>query len=171
MTNAKIALQVLLRNTSDASMLRGMISFAAERLMALQTEPLCGAAPGERSAERINQRNGYRDRDWRARGHRRAARSEATPRCLLSGDPEKRPRRDDVMELQRWPVPHMKGPTQRVDRGLMRLVHVRSCTHAGRDRHELHVKSTGAQGLRPNPGIIAWALSAEIQLTWAEKPT
>jgi putative transposase len=35
--------------------------------MALETEPLCGAAPGERSAERINQRNGYRDRDWQTR--------------------------------------------------------------------------------------------------------
>ena len=59
MTNDKIALQALLEKTSDASMLRDMISFAGERLMALETEPLCGAAPGERSAERINQRNGY----------------------------------------------------------------------------------------------------------------
>ena len=48
-------------------MLREMISFAAERLMTLETETLCGAAPGERSAERINQRNGYRDRDWHTR--------------------------------------------------------------------------------------------------------
>ena len=67
MTNDKIALQALLEKTSDASMLRDMISFAAERLMALETEPLCGAAPGERSAERINQRNGFRDRDWHTR--------------------------------------------------------------------------------------------------------
>ena len=67
MTNDKIALQALLEKTSDASMLRDMISFAAERLMALETEPLRGAAPGERSAERINQRNGYRDRDWHTR--------------------------------------------------------------------------------------------------------
>ena len=61
------ALQALLEKTSDASMLRDMISFAAEGLMALETQPLCGAAPGERSAERINQRNGYRDRDWHTR--------------------------------------------------------------------------------------------------------
>ena len=46
MTNDKIALQALLEKTSDASMLRDMISFAGERLMALETEPLCGAAPG-----------------------------------------------------------------------------------------------------------------------------
>ena len=44
-----------------------MIGFAAERLIALETGPLCGAASGERSAERINQRNGYRDRDWHTR--------------------------------------------------------------------------------------------------------
>ena len=35
--------------------------------MALETDGLCGAAPGERSAERTNQRNGYRDRDWQTR--------------------------------------------------------------------------------------------------------
>ena len=39
----------------------------AKRLMALETEALCGAAPGERSADRINYRNGYRDRDWQTR--------------------------------------------------------------------------------------------------------
>ena len=67
MTDDKIALRALLEKSSDTSMLREMIGFAAERLMALETETLCGASPGERSAERINQRNGYRDRDWHTR--------------------------------------------------------------------------------------------------------
>ena len=67
MTDDKIALHALLEKSSDASMLREMIGFAAERLMTLETETLCGAAPGERSAERTNQRNGYRDRDWHTR--------------------------------------------------------------------------------------------------------
>ena len=67
MTDDKIALRALLEKGSDATFLREMIGFAAERLMALETEPLCGAAPGERSAGRINQRNGYRDRDWQTR--------------------------------------------------------------------------------------------------------
>jgi putative transposase len=39
-----------------------MIGFTAPRLMELEVEGLTGAALGERRAERINQRNGYRDR-------------------------------------------------------------------------------------------------------------
>jgi putative transposase len=44
-----------------------MIGFAAERLTALETEERCDVAPGERGAERRNQRNGYRNRDWQTR--------------------------------------------------------------------------------------------------------
>lgn len=67
MTDDKIALSTLLEKSSDASFLREMIGFAAERLMALETETLCNAAPGERAPERRNQRNGYRERDWETR--------------------------------------------------------------------------------------------------------
>ena len=85
MTDDKIALRALLEKSSDASMLREMISFAAERLMALETETLCGAAPGERSAERINQRNGYPRPGLAYPGrNRRAAYPKASARQLLS---------------------------------------------------------------------------------------
>ncbi|MBV1797550.1 IS256 family transposase [Siccirubricoccus sp. G192] len=67
MTDDRIALRELLEKGSDASFLREMIGFAAQRLMELETDGLCGAAHGERSAERMNQRNGYRDRDWQTR--------------------------------------------------------------------------------------------------------
>ena len=67
MTDDKTALRALLEKGSDTSFLREMIGFAAERLMALETDGLCGAASGERSPERTNQRNGYRDRDWQTR--------------------------------------------------------------------------------------------------------
>src|SRR5216684_2232237 len=67
MTDDKIALRTLLEKGSDATFLREMIGFAAQRLMELESEVLCGAGHGERSAERRNQRNGYRDRDWETR--------------------------------------------------------------------------------------------------------
>ena len=67
MTDDKIALRALLEKGSDTSFLRDMIGFAAERLMALETEALCGAAVGERTPDRRNQRNGYRDRNWDTR--------------------------------------------------------------------------------------------------------
>ena len=67
MTEDTIALRALLEKGSDATFLREMIGFAAQRLMELETEGLCGARPGERSPQRLNQRNGYRDRDWETR--------------------------------------------------------------------------------------------------------
>ena len=67
MIDDKIALGALSEKGSDATFLREMIGFAAERLMQLETETLCDAAPGERSTDRINQRNGYRNRDWETR--------------------------------------------------------------------------------------------------------
>ena len=66
-TNDMMALQALLEKGSDSDLLREMIEFAAGRLMALEVEGLTGAAHGERTPERINQRNGYRDRLWETR--------------------------------------------------------------------------------------------------------
>src|SRR3990170_1819018 len=67
MADGRIALRELLEKGSDATFLREMIGFAAQRLMELESDGLCGAAYGERSAERVNQRNGYRERDWQTR--------------------------------------------------------------------------------------------------------
>ena len=39
-----------------------MVGYVAQRLMGLDVESLCGAGHGERSDERENWRNGYRDR-------------------------------------------------------------------------------------------------------------
>jgi putative transposase len=63
-TDDKDALRELLAKGSDASLLREMIAFAAERLMELEVGAVTGAARGE---SRRVQRNGYRDRDWETR--------------------------------------------------------------------------------------------------------
>ena len=47
--------------------LREMIQFVAQRMMEMEIESLCAAAYGERSPERANSRNGYRDRLWETR--------------------------------------------------------------------------------------------------------
>jgi len=67
MTDDKMNLQALVEKTPDADLLREMIDFAAQRLMELEIENLTGAGYGEKSAERLVQRNGYRERDWETR--------------------------------------------------------------------------------------------------------
>src|SRR3977135_3568118 len=64
MTDDKIAFRTLLEKGSDTTFLREMIGFAAQRLMELESEALCGAGHGERRAERRHPGNGYRDLDW-----------------------------------------------------------------------------------------------------------
>jgi putative transposase len=67
MTDEMMSLRALLEKRSDADLLCEMIGFSAQRLMELEVGSLTGAGHGERSPERINWRNGYRERDWETR--------------------------------------------------------------------------------------------------------
>ena len=50
------------REGTPIDVLRQMVQFMAQRLMELDVEARCGAGYGEKSPERLNSRNGYRDR-------------------------------------------------------------------------------------------------------------
>ena len=67
MTNDMMALRALIEKAPDADLLREMIGFAAHRLMELEVQGPTGASWGEKTAERLVQRNGYRDRGWETR--------------------------------------------------------------------------------------------------------
>jgi transposase-like protein len=52
---------------ADTDLLREMVKVFCERLMGAEADALCGADYGERSDDRVNRRNGYRERAWDTR--------------------------------------------------------------------------------------------------------
>ena len=67
MTTSTIALAELAEKGADIDVLRQMVQFMAQRLMDLDVEGRCGAGYDEKTPERVNSRNGYRERTWETR--------------------------------------------------------------------------------------------------------
>jgi putative transposase len=64
--DVSVWLRKRLEETSP-DLLRVMVKDFAEALMSADADAVCGAGYGERSPERVNRRNGYRERDWDTR--------------------------------------------------------------------------------------------------------
>lgn len=64
------ALLELVEQEADADLVREMLAFAAKRMMDLEIEAKTGAPAGTRSRDRLNHRNGYRERNWDTRAGR-----------------------------------------------------------------------------------------------------
>jgi transposase-like protein len=67
MTEDSMALLQLAEKHADGDLLRELGQLILQRLMEAEAETLCGAARHERSAERVNRRNGYRERELETR--------------------------------------------------------------------------------------------------------
>src|SRR6516164_771919 len=70
---------------ASPDLLRAMVETFAEALMGAEADALCGAPSGQPSEERVNYRNGYRDRRWDTRRARSSWRSQAAPGQLFPG--------------------------------------------------------------------------------------
>lgn len=70
MTEPSLPLPIALRKTLEESspdLLRALLQAVVEQMMSAEADARCGAGYGERSAERVNARNGYRVRPWETR--------------------------------------------------------------------------------------------------------
>jgi putative transposase len=67
MPTATMALAELAEKGADIVVLRQMVQCMAQRLMELDVKARCGAGYDEKNPERLNSRNGYRERSWDTR--------------------------------------------------------------------------------------------------------
>ena len=67
MTEERMALLSLAEKHGEGDFLRELGQYVLQQLMEFEAQGACGADRNERSAERVNQRNGYRDRRFETR--------------------------------------------------------------------------------------------------------
>lgn len=67
MAKPSIALSELVEKGGDVDFVREMLQYAAQRIIEIDVEELCGLPYGERGPGRQNARNGFRERQWETR--------------------------------------------------------------------------------------------------------
>jgi putative transposase len=67
MTKVSMALAELAEKGPDSDIVRELVSHVVQRLMSFEVQNLCEAGYGERTEDRANSRNGYRERLWETR--------------------------------------------------------------------------------------------------------
>ena len=67
MTKVSMALAELAEKGPDSDIVRELVSHVVQRLMSFEVQNLCDAGYGERTEDRANSRNGYRERLWETR--------------------------------------------------------------------------------------------------------
>ena len=67
MAKPSMALAELVEKGASDDIVRELLGHVVQRLMDFEIEQRCGAEYGERTDERHNSRNGYRDRVWETR--------------------------------------------------------------------------------------------------------
>ena len=98
-----MALTELAEKGADIDVLRQMVQFMAQRLMELDVEGRCGAGYDEKSAERLNSRNSYRERTWDTRaGSVELKIPKAAPGQLLPGVPGASTHRRESRAARLW---------------------------------------------------------------------
>ena len=92
MPHERMALLELIEKDADADLIRELLAYASERLMATEVDQLTGAVAGAQSPERVNYRNGYRERGWETRVGRPFSPAWARPTSYrLCGQPSSLP--------------------------------------------------------------------------------
>ena len=121
---------------AEPDLLREMVQTFAEALMGAEADALCGAGYGERSLERTNRRNGYRERRWDTRAGTIAL---AVPK-LRSGS-----------YFPDWLLEHRR----RAERALVAVV--ADCYLAGVSTRRVNklVATLGIEGISALPGLRA----------------
>ena len=128
MTIDRVAMKELLEKGSDQDLLREMLAFVAARMMDVEVESLTGAAHGERSPERTNQRNGYRTREWHTGVGRRVDVDDLEEHGFAAVHDGRWPKRQRLAERERLAVATERRRQRRV----------RAAAHALRRLRDAH---------------------------------